>query len=186
MARRARTGVTPAEDPPSELITAGVVRRISPREAAASIRRASDELVAKASGVGHAAVLKARTQIGVRESPPGTNQGVPLERYVRWFAAASPPAPWCAYFVSWCHDQVTDRNRRVPWRSPGLVSAVRAWRPPVRVPVHGDFFGIGDQHMGIVWQVDATARTIKTVEGNYSDGVAAVERSWGGLWFVRP
>jgi hypothetical protein len=88
--------------------------------------------------------------------------------------------------MSWCFDQVTDRNRRVPWRSAGLVRAVRLWRPRVRVPAHGDFFGIGDQHMGVVWEVDATARTIRTIEGNYSDAVVAVERRSPGLWFVRP
>jgi hypothetical protein len=173
-------------DPPAEELEEGVVRRISPREAARSIDRAAEDPGVRVSGVGHAVVLKAKTQLGVRERPPGSNAGVPLERYVRWFAPSSPPVPWCAHFVSWCFDQVTDRNRRVPWRSAGLVRAVRLWRPRVQAPLHGDFFGIGDQHMGVVWEVDASARTIRTIEGNYSDAVVAVERSLPGLWFVRP
>jgi hypothetical protein len=175
-----------SRDPPAEVITEGVVRRFSPREAARLVESSTEDLTVRASGVGHAVVLKARTQLGVREAPPGSNGGVPLERYVRWFAPGSTPVPWCTHFVSWCHDQVTDRNRRVPWRSAGLVRAVRLWRPHVQVPLHGDFFGIGDQHMGIVWAADATARTIRTIEGNYSDAVVAVERRWPGLWFVRP
>jgi hypothetical protein len=173
-------------DPPAEVITEGVVRRFSPREAARLVEGAADELSKRVSGVGHAVVLKAKTQLGVREAPPGSNRGVPLQRYVRWFAPGATPVPWCAHFASWCFDQVTDRNRDVPWQSAGVVRAVRLWRPHVRVPVHGDFFGVGDQHMGVVWDVDATARTIKTIEGNYSDAVVAVERSWPGLWFVRP
>src|SRR5215218_7823569 len=108
-------------DPPAEVITEGVVRRFSPREAARLVERSTEDLTERASEVGHAVVLKARTQLGVRETPPGSNGGVPLERYVRWFAPGSTPVPWCAHFVSWCHDQVTDRNRRVPWRSAGIV-----------------------------------------------------------------
>jgi hypothetical protein len=173
-------------DPSVALLEEGVVRRFSAREVEPLMRLASDEVADAASGVGHAIVLKARTQVGVREQPKGSNRGIPLRRYVRWFEADSPAMPWCGYFVSWCHDQVTDRNRRVPWRSPGQVQAIRKWRPHVQVPVHGDFFGIGDQHMGVVWDVDTTERTIRTIEGNYSDAVVVVERSWTGLWFVRP
>jgi hypothetical protein len=173
-------------DPPQEVLEQGVLRRIPPREAARLIEQAAEDRGDRVSGVGHAVVLKARTQLGVREAPPGSNGGVPLERFVRWFVPGSPPVPWCAHFVSWCFDQVTDRNRRVPWRSPGLVRAARLWRPRVRVPVHGDFFGIGDQHMGVVWEVEAGSRTIRTIEGNYSDAVVAVERRLPGLWFVRP
>jgi hypothetical protein len=175
-----------SSDPPVDVITEGVVRRFAAREAARLVEDAAENLGGRVSGLGHAVVLKARTQLGVREAPPGSNRGVPLERYVRWFAPGSTPVPWCAHFISWCFDQVTDRNRRVPWRSAGVVRAVRVWRPAVRVPLHGDFFGVGDQHMGVVWEVDAAARTIKTIEGNYSDAVVAVERAWAGLWFVRP
>jgi hypothetical protein len=173
-------------DPPKELLEKGVVRRFAPRAADTVILRASEDVADRVSGIGHAIVLKARTQVGVRETPPGSNRGVPLRRYVRWFEPDSPAMPWCAYFISWCHDQVTDRNQRVPWRSPGQVQAIRNWRPHVRPPLHGDFFGIGDEHMGVVWQVDPAARTIRTIEGNYSDAVTVVERSWTGLWFVRP
>ena len=182
MPRRRRS----EDDPAKELLEEGVIRRFSPRELEPLLRRESEEMTAAVSGIGHAIVLKARTQVGVREKPPGTNRGIPLIRYVRWFESDSPPLPWCAYFISWCHDQVTDRNQRVPWRSPGQVRAIRRWRPHVPVPVHGDFFGIGNQHLGVIWQVDADAQSIRTIEGNYSDAVAVVERSWNNLWFVRP
>src|SRR5262245_11670898 len=173
-------------DPPRALLEEGVVRRLTSREIDQLMRPLLEEAEADVSGVGHAIVLKARTQVGVREKPKGSNRGVPLRRYVRWFEPGSPPMPWCAYFVSWCHDQVTDGDRLVPWGSPGQVRAIRKWRPHVQAPRHGDFFGHVDEHMGVVWQVDPAARTIRTVEGNYSDAVMAVERSWNGLWFVRP
>jgi hypothetical protein len=168
------------------LLEEGVEQRFALRAAEALVLGASEDVAEEVSGIGHAIVLKARTQIGVHEQPPGSNRGVPLRRYVRWFVPDSPPQPWCAFFVSWCHDQVTDRNHRVPWRSPGQVPAIRRWRPHVQVPLHGDFFGLGDQHMGVVWEVDPAARVIRTIEGNYSDAVVVVERSWRGLWFVRP
>lgn len=37
----------------------------------------------------------ARSQIGVKESPPGSN----MTQYNKWYGAG--PNPWCAYFVSW-------------------------------------------------------------------------------------
>lgn len=126
---------------------------------------------------------------GVAEKPPGSNAGPPLERYTRWFIPASGPQPWCAFFVSWCLDRATDSNHRVPWTYPGSVASIYGWAKGggrlVAKPLHGDIFGIGSEHTGIVAGAAADGDSIWTVEGNYSSSVASVSRRSSGLWFAR-
>lgn len=117
----------------------------------------------------------------------GDNGGVPHTRYVTWFGD-HPRSPWCAYFVSWCWDNATDRNRRTPWDNPGYVPSVHDWAARhgklVGRPRTGDVFGVGGQHMGWVWS--AGGSEIVTVEGNTSSGcVRSLRRSVSGLWFAR-
>lgn len=45
-----------------------------------------------------AVLARARTQLGVTESPPGSNS----TPYNRWYYGRDMRAPWCATFVSWC------------------------------------------------------------------------------------
>ena len=47
----------------------------------------------------------ARSQLGVTEQPPGSNDGPDIARYRGAVAGAYAGAPWCAYFVSWCAAQ---------------------------------------------------------------------------------
>lgn len=140
------------------------------------------------SAVAMTRLARDQYRAGVAESPPGSNNGVPFTRYVRWFGNL-PPSPWCAFFVSWCLDQVTDRNRRMPWANPGYVPSVHQWAAGsgrlVSRPEHGDLFGIGGEHMGIVSASDERHKTIFSVEGNFSDRVACNTRKWSGLWFAR-
>jgi hypothetical protein len=122
---------------------------------------------------------------GVCES--GTNGGIPHTRYVRWFGSTLPPSAWCAYFVSWCWDNATDRNRRTPWSSPGSVASVHTWASAhgklVSRPRQGDVFGAGGDHMGWVLSVDGNSFT--TIEGNASGCVRSHSRTVSGLWFAR-
>ncbi len=116
------------------------------------------------------------------------NTGVPYTRYVKWFGAGLPPSPWCAFFVSWCWDNATDRNHRTPWSNPGYVPSVREWArahgKTVSRPRQGDVFGIDGAHMGWVLRTEGSA--IMTIEGNTSSGcVASHRRSPSGLWFAR-
>lgn len=125
-------------------------------------------------------------QRGVCES--GENAGVPLRRYVHPFLPGSGPLPWCAFFVSWCYLQTT--RRKPPWRNPGYVPSVHEWAKQhgklVRVPLKGDMFGIGGDHMGIVVQSTRRPQRFVTIEGNTSSGcVRSLERPWTGHWFAR-
>jgi hypothetical protein len=127
----------------------------------------------------------AELRAGVCEQ--GDDGGVPHQRYVRWFGNY-PASPWCAYFVSWCWDNATDRNRRTPWDTPGYVPSVRSWASRhgklVSRPQTGDVFGVEGEHMGWVWS--AGGGNIVTIEGNTSSGcVRSNRRSTSGLWFAR-
>jgi hypothetical protein len=145
-----------------------------------------EELAVNLTTVGPAVVQVARGQLGVCES--GDNGGVPLQRYVHAFWPSSGPQPWCAFFVSWCYLQAT--GHKPPWQNPGLVASVEAWMQAngrlVSAPVHGDVFGVGGEHMGLVVGADPGKRQIWTVEGNTSSGcVRGNLRPWSGLWFGR-
>ncbi len=138
---------------------------------------------------GMLALAIAQYRQGIKEQPDGSNRGIPLKRYVRWFSSGSGPVPWCAYFVSWCLDRSTDSNRRVPWTNPGYVGSIHSWASGssrlVRTPRTGDIFGLGDDHTGIVNDPDIGGGRMTTIEGNYSDAVSAVRRARSGLWFAR-
>ena len=144
------------------------------------------------SNAGHRTVQRAYTQRGVVESG-GNNAGVPLQRYTRWFRYNSGPLPWCAFFVSWCLDtgEAGNRNKKVPWDNPGYVGSVYQWARGngrlVNTPVHGDIFGSGDQHMGLVVGAKPQAGIIFTIEGNAPDRVRQVSRNYrtDKLWFAR-
>jgi hypothetical protein len=141
----------------------------------------------EAESVGGAAVRIAMGQRGVAESG-GANGGVPYQRYVQYFGRSIPPSPWCAFFVSWCCAQGGWRPR---WTNPGAVASVRQWGQAqgqlVSVPQHGDLFGLGSEHMGLVAGANPGAHQIWTVEGNYSGRVASrtINYAGAGLWFLR-
>lgn len=117
----------------------------------------------------------------------GVNGGIPLTRYVRWFGGNLPPSPWCAYFVSWCWDNATDRNHKTPWVNPGYVPSIHEWasahRKLVRRPTPGDLFGVRGDHIG--WVLTSSGSAITTIEGNASGCVRSYRRSASGLWFAR-
>lgn len=113
-------------------------------------------------------------QVGIRESG-GDNAGVPLTRYVRYFVPGSGPQPWCGYFASWCWDQATDANRRVPWGNAGYTGSLRSWAASVgrlvARPQRGDLYGLRDlSHMGIVESVGRA--TFNSINGNWGNAVA--------------
>lgn len=145
------------------------------------------------SRTGHEAVRTALTQRGVVESG-GEDGGIPFQRYVRWFLPnQSARLPWCAFFVSWCIDTSAagNRNRRVPWPNPGYVGSIYQWAKSnsrlVTIPVHGDLFGFGDNHIGLVAGANNKTGTIWTIEGNYSDRVTQRSINYRAtrLWFAR-
>jgi hypothetical protein len=51
----------------------------------------------------------ARSQIGVRERPPGSNSGPEVDRYLR-SVGRQPGDPWCLALVYWCIQQAWIRK----------------------------------------------------------------------------
>lgn len=132
--------------------------------------------VRRKEGAGFAGrVLRlARSQLGVREKPLGSNR----QRYSAFFGR--PPEPWCADFVSWLYTKAGKKlnipytptllqtfknngtyNRNNP--KPGEI-VIYDWSPSSGVPA---------EHTGIVEKVYRRNGQlwIQTIEGNYGDRV---------------
>jgi cell wall-associated NlpC family hydrolase len=138
----------------------------------------------------------ATAELGVREQPPGSNDGARIAEY-RTATRGSGVGPWCAYFTSWVAAQAG-----VPigegGRGEGWVPSVERWGKDTgrwipsgaETPAQaGDLIifdrngdGLTD-HIGVVTGVRADGG-LETVEGNSSDAVS--RRSyrpgeWAGL-----
>jgi hypothetical protein len=138
---------------------------------------------------GRAALAAAETQVGVREQPPGSNDGPQIAQYRQAVAGAPGPGPWCAYFASWAA-----RQAGVPLGDHGQgfarVDDIWSWAQQsgraTSTPQPGDLV-VWDEHVGIVESVKPDG-SITTVEGNSSDAVS--RRSYGpgangAIGFVR-
>ena len=126
----------------------------------------------------------ARRQIGVKESPPSSNN----VRYNTWYygrEVSGSAYPWCAVFAAWVFDQA---KVKLPIRTASCGSLMRAAQSagcwvtgdyrPGDVVIYDFPGGAKTDHCGIVESVDGTY--ISAIEGNTSsasdaDG-GAVER----------
>jgi hypothetical protein len=134
------------------------------------------------TSAGQAMVNIARSEVGVAEQPPGSNDSPRIAQY-RQATAGSGVGPWCAYFVSWAA-----RNAGVPLgeQGQGFGSVAQVWDWAQRSgkaipagsgpPQTGDLIVWGGRHIGMVESVDPDG-TIHTIEGNSSDRVS--QRTYG-------
>jgi CHAP domain len=129
-------------------------------------------------GPGEKMVSIARRELGVAESPPGSNESPRIAHYREATAGAPGPGPWCAYFVSWVASEAG-----VPLGGEGqgfgAVDDVWAWAESAGrgIPAQGgpgprpgDLI-VWDQHIGLVEKLLPGGR-VQTIEGNSSDHVA--------------
>ena len=124
-------------------------------------------------------LIIARTQIGVKETPPGSNRGPRVEEYLK-SVHLGPGYAWCAAFVYWCFEQASASLNRVNplprtagcldhWnKSNGLkITSQKAIADPSLIEP-GDIFIIRGHgikgHTGIV--VGICGEFIHTIEGN--------------------
>lgn len=138
---------------------------------------------------GAQALALAQREVGVVESPPGSNDSPRIAEYrTATSGAAETPGPWCAYFVSWLA-----RGAGAPigpgGAGMGYVPDVEQWaRQNGRfysgsTPQPGDVIVFQrngadrPDHIGIVERVDPDGR-VHTIEGNSSNSVA--RRSYPG------
>lgn len=130
------------------------------------------------------AVQIALSQVGIKETPRGSNKGPEVDVYT-----GRRPEPWCGHFVAWCFrkagkpipgDVEPSPRRANPLASVSFMERVfkeHGWA--VREPAPGDivFFstrGKSDKgpgrHVGIVAEVNLTH--IVVVDGNWGDAVS--------------
>lgn len=138
------------------------------------------------------ATALAELKKNVVENPVGSNGGGRVDVYTgNW------QVPWCALFVSWCVRQQPGNTLSQP------IAAVISWKQRLvgqgrfrasiaaGAPAPGDAFIIlyagaegvdsGHGHIGLVVSYDAAAGTIRTVEGNASNGVRSNVRKLSTL-----
>lgn len=156
------------------------------------------------------AVNYAVSQIGVKESPPGSNRGPVVDMYIRNCLGYTTDAPWCGCFVHEATSRagvkflhpgriaytpyiVQDGDRNVNGlRSVRNISAVKP----------GDWavfnFGSGGaKHVGIVTAINLAKGEVTCIEGNTSPGLKGSQNNGEGVYrryrpvghvlrFVRP
>ncbi len=136
----------------------------------------------------------ARKYVGVKETPPGSNDG-PLIR--KWLKAAgiNRPAPWCMAFL-----HAMFKLADVTLGGGASVGFFEEWAVQhgeliVRRPFAGDVvcyrWGSDDwpDHIGIVekvlalrWRGKEFAGLVRTIEGNTSPGVRGSQANGGGVY----
>ena len=128
--------------------------------------------VPRGGGVSPEVVLNVfRSQIGVTEAPPGSNQTT----YNDWYGM--PRQPWCAMFLSWCFDQAGLRLPAETAKGFAFTPSGAAWFKRQQrwttapAPGHVVFFqfpgaaGNRINHVGIVERVASDGQVV-TIEGN--------------------
>jgi hypothetical protein len=140
--------------------------------------------------VGQKMVAIASREVGVAESPPGSNNSPRIAQFRSATAGNPGPGPWCAYFTSW-----VARQAGVPvgpnGSGFGSVDALYSWAqqahkalPKGATPQPGDLI-VWDEHIGIVESVGPNG-TVNTIEGNSSDRVSRRQHPAGSaLGYVR-
>ncbi|RKQ92356.1 CHAP domain-containing protein [Solirubrobacter pauli] len=165
---------TPAKTAPAAAAT-------TPAAFASQLQSASSATLTPApapTSAGQAIVNLVRSEVGVAEQPPGSNDSPRIAQF-RQATAGSGVGPWCAYFTSWAA-----REAGVPLgdngQGFGRVDDVYAWAQKAGKaipntggdvkPQPGDLI-VWDEHIGVVESVGADG-TINTIEGNSSDKVS--------------
>ncbi len=124
----------------------------------------------------------AATQVGIMETPPGSNMGPQVNRYLA--SVDLPPGNfWCAAFVYWCFDEACNHLKRTNplyktghvmthWnktRGKKIKEADAANKPLLVKPGHIFILNTGGSsgHTGLVERVEGGF--IHTIEGNSND-----------------
>jgi hypothetical protein len=139
------------------------------------------------------ALAMAKTQVGVRENPPGSNNGTQVRRYLK-SVGINFPAAWCLAFVHWCYETLG-----ITLPGGGLVQALETWAASVgelvKRPRKGDLIcydwnadnwydhvGIVERVLALRWRGNRFAGWVQTIEGNTSSGIAGSQSDGDGVY----
>lgn len=137
----------------------------------------------RTAGVGpDAALAWAKSKLGVKEHPAGSNTGPQISTWQK--AAGMGPGPWCGAFAKASADhggaRVTPEARYTPWiekHAKARTGGYEGWvLPSDSLAKPGDHVvfdwnpGTGADHVGVLESVNRTARTVTCIEGNTSNG----------------
>lgn len=165
-------------------------------------------IIGRSNEVCSEALRIAGMQVGVMESPRGSNRGVDVDRYLR-SVGINPNAgsfAWCAAFVFWCFEQASERLGRLNpciksagaldhWRAAGMQGIRRitpdtAREHPEKI-MPGSVFvldtGGGHGHVGFVeHQIGGVLTTIEgnTNVGGSREGIGVFRRTGRSVWNV--
>lgn len=137
----------------------------------------------------------ARTQLGVKEHPPGSNWGPRVKTYLA-SAGIKSPAPWCAAFVTYC---LTRAGYHVTTPGPASVESWEQWANRhgylVNRPLRGDLvcydwdannwydhIGFVERVLALRWRGRQFIGLAMTIEGNTSSGSRGDQSNGGGVY----
>jgi len=124
-------------------------------------------------------IALARSQVGYKEGANNFNKYAADPRITRLYGWDVQYQPWCCVYVNWCFMEAfgEETGRQMTCGGSAACSnqanLYRGAGRFVSTPEPGDqiFFNVagGINHTGIV--IEVSGSNVKTVEGNYSDGV---------------
>ena len=140
------------------------------------------------------------SQLGVSEDPPGSNAGLPAQRYQR----GKREVAWCVYFVLWCYEEAARFPTLVGQKAPAWSAwaSALAFSEALRArgwdvgrglrPKRNDIIvitrtGGSGRHVGLVH--DSSLGHVHSIDGNVSQRVEARTRAIGDshiLFYLRP
>ena len=120
----------------------------------------------------------ARGEIGVKESPAGSNQ----VKYNTWYygrEVSGAAYPWCMAFVQWVFDQAGEGLPCKTASCSALLNWYKKHQPTcvVETPRPGDIVIYNFGHTGVVEA--AGSGTVTAIEGNTSPGAAGSQDNGG-------
>jgi len=126
----------------------------------------------------------AEGQVGVHESPMGSNKGG-CEKYQRPWGTWMVGQPWCGAFVAWVWEQAGLDGMGLADPSTATMCNIASNEGLKCSPRPGAAFVDCGTHTGLL-MYDMGGGVWKTIEGNTSDQVAWRQRSLGGWTIYAP
>lgn len=129
---------------------------------------------AEGKGTAESFVNIAKSQIGTKESPSGSNH----VKYNKWYYGSQSGNPWCAAFVSWCMNETFNgdtKTMKKVFRGPKAAAVSDLYSRFTKAkaftktdPQPGDIviYKNGTSHTGLVEKVNG--KKVTTIEGNTS------------------